>query len=63
MKTKYNIEIYKTFWGQWRWRIKSNQNGKIVGASTESFKNRVDCAMNLELVGIAIQEYYKHDTE
>lgn len=30
---------------QWRWRVKAG-NGKIIGASTESYFNRVDCVQN-----------------
>jgi len=45
--------ILKQHWftKQWRWQVKA-ANGKIIGASTESYFNRGDClqnAINLEL--------------
>ena len=38
-------EIYKDKRGEWRWRKKSS-TGKIIGASTESYKDRKDCEAN-----------------
>ena len=35
--------------GEWRWTIHS-RNGRIVGASSEGYKNRGMCLRNLELV-------------
>lgn len=35
--------------GEWRWTIQS-RNGRIVGASSEGYKNRGMCLRNLELV-------------
>ena len=40
----------------WRWQIKAI-NGKIIGASTEGYKNRVDCEANLIAVGKAASGY------
>lgn len=40
-------EIYKDAKGEWRWR-KVSTNGKIVGASTEGYKNKKDCEDNLK---------------
>jgi len=40
------FQLYKNWRGQWRWRLKSKNNGKILDASTESFKNRGDCIDN-----------------
>jgi len=52
------ITIYKTFWRkEWRWRIKA-ANGKIIGASTEGYKNRVDCVDNLKLLYNVLDEQY-----
>lgn len=31
--------------GEWRWQ-RIAQNGKIVGASSESYKNKADCIAN-----------------
>jgi len=49
MNRNYEFVVYKTFFKQWRWRIKAD-NGKIIGASTESFKNKLDCSHNAILV-------------
>ncbi len=38
-------EIYKDASGAWRWRRKA-ANGKIVGASSEGYKNKSDCKDN-----------------
>ena len=40
------LTIYKDASKQWRWRITA-PNGKIIGASTESYKRRRDCEQNL----------------
>ncbi len=42
-------EIYKT--DDWRWRQKS-RNGQIIGASTESYKNKADCIANARRNGM-----------
>lgn len=59
MKTKYNIEFKRkgVFIKNWRWKITSNQNGKVIAASTEGFKNRLDCNKNLLLTRDAINEF------
>ena len=48
------FKLYKNWRGQWRWQLRAH-NGKIVGASSESFKNRGDCIDNahLNLVGLS----------
>lgn len=49
----HKLEIYsrKPLIGrrQWRWRLKA-ANGKIIGASSESYNNYEDCEMNILLV-------------
>jgi uncharacterized protein YegP (UPF0339 family) len=42
-------EIYKTT--GWRWR-RTASNGKIVGASTESYVNKSDCIANAQRNGM-----------
>lgn len=37
-------EIYQDAAHEWRWRRKSG--GRIIGASTEGYKNRADCVAN-----------------
>lgn len=39
------LKIYKVH-GEWRWRVKA-RNGKIVAASSESFKRRAGAEKNL----------------
>jgi len=48
MKDKW--EIYKDNAGEWRWR-RTASNGKIVGASSQGYVNRVDCVANAEKHG------------
>ncbi|MDR2439949.1 MAG: DUF1508 domain-containing protein [Planctomycetaceae bacterium] len=38
-------EFYQDKAGEWRWR-RIASNGKIVGASTEGYKNKSDCEKN-----------------
>lgn len=49
MTDKTVIELYLSR-GQYRWRMKSAKNGKIIGASTESYKRRIDALKNLNRV-------------
>jgi len=52
----YPIEYYKTLiTRQWRWRVKAD-NGKIIGASSESFKNKIDCIQNAQLLGFSLTQ-------
>jgi len=39
------LEVYQDTKNEYRWRI--TMLGKIVGASTEGYKNREDCLKNL----------------
>ena len=45
----YHIEVYKKYW-RWRWRVTAT-NGRIIGASTQGYKRRVDCIDNIESLG------------
>lgn len=38
-------EIYQDSAGEWRWR-RTASNGRIVGASSQGYKNRSDCVDN-----------------
>jgi len=38
-------QIYNDNAGYWRWR-RTASNGRIVGASTEGYTNKVDCISN-----------------
>ncbi|WP_162128197.1 YegP family protein [Flavobacterium phycosphaerae] len=52
----YTIEFYKDASNGHRARIKSNSNGKIIFASSESYENRIDCEQNLRDVFHAVFE-------
>ncbi len=54
----HELKFIKGFWGQWRWRITAN-NGKIVDASTEKFKNRVDAVINAKSTAASINKYFR----
>ena len=54
----HKLEFKKGFWRQWRWRIRAN-NGKIVDASTESFKNRADAVTNAKSTAASINKYFR----
>ena len=43
-------EFYKDNKGEWRWRTIA-ANGKIVGASSEGYKNKSDCIANATRFG------------
>ena len=43
-------KIYKDSQKEWRWERKA-LNGKIVGASTEGYKNKSDCEANAKRNG------------
>jgi uncharacterized protein YegP (UPF0339 family) len=52
-----NIEFYQhIITRQWRWRVRAN-NGKIIGASSESYWNRKDCEHNLEFLSKMILKH------
>jgi uncharacterized protein YegP (UPF0339 family) len=44
------VEVYRAR-GNWRWRIKDAVNSKILGASSEGYKRRIDAIKNIERVG------------
>lgn len=44
-------EIYQSTSG-WRWR-RTASNGRIVGASTEAYVNRLDCVSNARRNGMS----------
>ena len=43
MKDKW--DIFKDKKNEWRWK-RTASNGRIVGAATEGYKNRIDCVAN-----------------
>lgn len=43
-------EFYKDSKSEWRW-TRTASNGKIVGASTEGYKNKQDCIDNAKRNG------------
>lgn len=42
------ITVFTDNAGEWRWTRVCKDNGKIVGASTEGYKNKSDCIDNAE---------------
>jgi len=50
-KTKVELELplkfYRDTRKKWRWRIKSPGNNKIIAASSEGYRRKLDCAANL----------------
>jgi len=46
----FTLKVYKGVSGEWRWTLTSDKNGKIVGASTEGYKKRIDVFKNVNLV-------------
>ncbi len=44
-------EIYKDRAGEWRW-TRTASNGKIVGSSSEGYKNKADCIANAQRNGM-----------
>ena len=46
-------EIYRDVKNEWRWRKKA-PNGKIIGASTEGYKNKADCVANAKRNGCKV---------
>lgn len=55
----YTLEFYKTT-GGWRWRLKSHKNKKIVGASSESYRNGKECVGNFFLLtGFSLPEGFR----
>ncbi len=56
LKVWPTVTIYRDTKEEWRWQIKA-ANGNIIGASTEGYKNKVDCVDNLRGVSKAIDGY------
>ena len=51
------FKVYRKYrWGKWRWQVKA-ANGKIIGASTQGYKNRQDCVGNMISLGLALNSY------
>ena len=53
----YPVEFYRSgiFRKNWYWRIRAT-NGKIIGASSEGYRNRLDCVYNAQSVGLSLME-------
>lgn len=50
MKALLKVRIYKDDKKDWRWSLKRDHSKKIVGASTEGYRRKVDMLKNFELV-------------
>lgn len=44
-------EFYQGKTGRWRWRVTSHENGKILGASSQSYANHSDLVSNARRMG------------
>jgi uncharacterized protein YegP (UPF0339 family) len=56
----FTLEVYKTrILRQWRWRLKAGNN-KVIIASTESYKNRIDCMYNISIVNMGLNNIVEH---
>ncbi|MBC6437516.1 MAG: DUF1508 domain-containing protein [Rhodobacteraceae bacterium] len=44
-------ELYKDSPGEWRWR-RTAQNGNIVGAASQGYRNKADCIANARRNGM-----------
>jgi uncharacterized protein YegP (UPF0339 family) len=49
-EAKDNWQFYKDAQNQWRWR-RTAVNGRIVGASSQGYQNRIDCIANARREG------------
>lgn len=54
-KPKAHVEFYQDGRLQWRWRVVA-RNGKILSASTESYKRKRDCVHCLRLTKLALEQ-------
>jgi uncharacterized protein YegP (UPF0339 family) len=62
-----HFQLFQEPNGDWRWRLRSANNGKIIADSGEGYKKRADCVHGIRLVSqvaptpyiwdIAKQEY------
>jgi len=43
------LTIYQDSNDLWRWTLKA-RNGRIIGASTQGYKNKSDCLKNIDQV-------------
>jgi uncharacterized protein YegP (UPF0339 family) len=54
------VQVYKTItWylkPEWRWRITAN-NGKVIAASSEGYRNRVDLISNMASITASLGEF------
>lgn len=59
----YKVELYKKYYilklrYEWRWRVTAT-NGRIIGASTESYANKADAEYNIKSLGLSLTNYQK----
>ena len=56
----HELEFYKTKWRkEWRWRIIAN-NGKVIAASSEGYKNKQDCIYNAKSTSKSINVSFRN---
>lgn len=49
-KPRLKFEIYQDHTGEYRWRLRSNSNHKILADSGEGYQNKGDCTDAITLV-------------
>ncbi len=54
-KSNYEWEFYKDAVNKWRWRKLATTNGKIVGASSESFSSKQNAINNAQIMGYVVE--------
>ena len=47
------LTVKKDARGKWRWTLKA-ENGRVIGASSQGYKRRADCLLNIRRVGYAL---------
>lgn len=57
----YSVELYSKFYPlrfrkEWRWRVTAS-NGRVIGASTESYVNKSDCIYNIKSLGLSLLNF------
>lgn len=55
----HKLELYKDKRHEWRWRVRSS-NGRVIGVSSEGYKNKTDCFAGVKLCMKAFEsdEYF-----
>jgi uncharacterized protein YegP (UPF0339 family) len=58
-----HFQLYKGKEGDWRWRLRVENNGRIIADSAERYRNRMDCIHAIRLVAWVASTTYIWDME